>query len=149
MQDIDDARAAATRRLLAPFMGEDGAVRKLALASGLSEQTIRTVAATGVVSSMRTARAIEAATDGAVPATSTLQPGGRGEAVYSSFPGDAIMRIALERRCAPRDVLASAGITHQDLSVYTHGGSDAPATVRNRVAAALKLLSVTAKGEVE
>jgi hypothetical protein len=144
MQQTDEARATATRRLMAPIMSEEGAARRLALSSGLSEQTIRNVASTGIVSSMRTAKAIEAATAGAVPAEAIMQPGARGEQVYSVFPGDAIMRIAIQRRCEVGRVLASVGLTHQDLSVFSHGGSDAPSAVRTRVEAALDMLAISA-----
>lgn len=149
MQDIDEKKAAQTRRMMGLFMNREGAVRQLALASGLSEQTIRTVASTGVVSSMRTAKALEAATDGAIPADEVMQPSARGKDVYSKFPGSEIMKLAISRRCAPRDLLVSVGITHQDLSIYMHNGDDASAAVRNRVGAALQLLSLSAESASE
>lgn len=132
---------------MAPIMNEEGAVRRLALASGLSEQTIRTVASTGVVSTLRTAKAIEVATDGAVPASETMQPGARGERVYSAFPGDAIMRLAIRRRCEVGTVLASVGLTHQDLSMFSHNGDSAPKSVKGRIQAALNLLAASAEEE--
>jgi len=132
---------------MAPIMNEEGAARRLSLASGLSEQTIRTVASTGIVSTLRTAMALEAATEGAVPASETMQPGARGERVYSAFPGDAIMRLAIKRRCEVGSVLASVGLTHQDLSIFSHNGDAAPASVRGRIQAALNLLTESAREE--
>ena len=149
MQNIDRERAAATRLVIAPFVTKTGGVKMLAQASGLSEQTIRTVAATGLVSTFRTAKAIEAGTRGAVSATDIIQPGARGGDIYDSFPGNDILQICIERRRSPGELLASVGISHQDLHAYAHGRERAPEAVKRRVDAALGLLSISNKAGEE
>jgi DNA-binding transcriptional regulator YdaS (Cro superfamily) len=146
MQKIDEERARVARAKLAPIADADGAVRRLALGAGLSQQTVRSVISTGVVTSVHTAHAIEAATEGAVLANDIIQPGARGEDVYGKFPGSAILQLAIARRCSPGAILASVGITHQDLNAYSKSGERAPHAVRTRLEAGLRMLALTEEG---
>lgn len=145
MEATDEAKAALTRAAMRDLVGPEGAVRDLALRSGLSEPTIRSIATSGVISSMHTAAALEAATSGKITVADHMQPGARGETVYGDFPGDALLRVAIASRRTPSEVLASVGITQQDLSGFM-SGNPISTRVRQRVIAAFGLLGIEIKG---
>lgn len=90
---------------------------------------------------MHTAAALEAATSGAITVAGHMQPGARGENVYGEFPGDALLRVAIASRRTPSEVLASVGITQQDLNVFMSPGSGST-RVRQRVIAAFAMLGI-------
>jgi hypothetical protein len=147
MEATDEARAAQTRAAMRDIIGPEGSIRDLALRSGLSEPTIRSIAATGIISSMHTAAALEAATSGAITVAAHMQPGARGETVYGEFPGDALLRVAIASKRTPSEVLASVGITQQDLNGFM-SGNPISTRVRQRVIAAFSLLGIEIKGAV-
>lgn len=149
MHKIDEDRARVARAKLAPIANAEGAIRRIALGAGLSQQTVRSIVSTGMVTSVHTAHALEAATEGAVLASEIVQPGARGEEVYGKFPGSAIMQLAIARRCSPGAILASVGITHQDLNAYSKGAERAPAAVRTRLEAGLRMLALCEEGTGE
>ncbi len=138
MPEHDEQIAAAVRAKMAPLVQSPGAIKTLSIKSGLSEPTLRKIVDTGVVSSHRTAAALEALSDGAIPAASSIQPGARGSNFYSRQPAQSILAKALSLKISVADFLAKLGLTHHDLWVYMNHGDGLSDAVKQRVRSALQ-----------
>lgn len=149
MQNTDEETATRVRVALAPIAVEEGAVRSMALKGGISEPTIRKIIETGVVSSRRTAAALEVATDGRVPAAMSMQPGARGEDLYGRKPASIILQASLDQGVSVTEVLSRLGITHQDLWVYMNHGEHLSQRVKTRVKASLDLAGLPSTVETK
>lgn len=139
MTQHDETVAADVRAAMARITKPAGAIRDLSIRSGISEPTLRKIAETGIVASRRTAAALEAATDGEIPAARSVQPNARGNDLYTREPGVSILREALRRHVGVGDVLHSLGLTHQDLWSFAHLPDGQGEAVKSRVRAALRL----------
>jgi hypothetical protein len=145
MHSDDEDAARRTRTLVSREIDGPGGVRDLAMRSNLSEATIRKIASTGIVSSHVVAAAIELATDGRVRAVDIEQPGAKGRDLYGREPARTLLCQALTRGTSVTALLASYGISHQDLWTYMNHDARGSDAVRRRVASALQHAGIEAE----
>lgn len=148
MPEHDELIAATVRARMAALAQHPKAIRELSIKSGLSQPTLRKIVDTGVVSSLRTAVALEAATDGAIPAETSVQPGARGASLYTRDPAKSILAHARARRITVAEFLATLGITNQDLWIYMNHADGLSDALKQRVRSALLQHTIPIEVEV-
>lgn len=146
MHNDDEDAARRTRTLVSNEVAGPGGVRDLAMRSNLSEATIRKIATTGMVSSHVVAAAIEKGTEGRIRATDIEQPGAKGRDLYGREPARTLLGQALARGTSVTALLATYGISHQDLWTYMNHDAKGSDAVRRRVASALEHAGIELEG---
>ena len=123
-------------RILEP----SGSLRSLARESGLSEHTISKISTTGRIPSIHTGAALERATNNAITVEKHVQSNPKGQLIYSEFPGNEILRIALATKQTPTSIMSSLGINQYDLALYIKKDGKPHAAVARRIKAAIDML---------
>lgn len=134
---------------LSRLLNNDGAVRRLSLQSGVSAVTLRSIAASGTVSSYVTAMAIELATDGAITAESIVTPTTKGADLYRREPARTLLLKAFEQEITIARLLARYDLTQGDLWNYMNAPAGKYEGAKEKVCKALQDLSIPVDREGE
>lgn len=125
------------------MFGPERDARALSVRSGISEVTLRQIAATGRVSSYVTAVALEIATDRAIDADDITDLSTKGARLYRREPARTLLRRSLEEGVSMAGLLRRYGLTNADLFAFMNAADGKSQDTKVRVRDALLSLGIS------
>ena len=125
------------------LFGSEKDARALSVRSGISEVTLRQIAATGRVSSYVTAVALEIATEREIDADAITTLDTKGAHLYRREPARSLLMLSFERGVSMAGLLRKHGLTNADLFAYMNAPEGRSEETKARVRDVLEKLGIT------
>jgi cell envelope opacity-associated protein A len=124
------------------MFGTERDARALSVRSGISEVTLRQIAATGRVNSYVTAVALEIATNSAIHADEITNLSTKGAQLYRREPARTLLRRSVEEGVSMAGLLRRHGLTNADLFAFMNAADGKSKDTKARVSDALLSLGI-------